>query len=590
MIRMEIMKDKINPVKNQVKMRSYLNISISIILYVSLSVCMIIVGEYCEIIKSSKININVPALRGILTQLQMLVSVYLVLRENRTGYIVSSILNFYCLFYAIFFMISTSSLISLPGAISYLGVLLIITLIIKYQKNANAYVSKIESQNVILEESKDKLQHMAFFDSLTNLPNKKLFINRLEQNIYSAKEYGTQIGVLFLDLDAFKTINDTMGHSAGDTVLKEIANRLSSSLRNEGIISRFGGDEFLIQIVNIEKVENLHIITRKIIDLFQQPIAVQNIDFMITASIGVAIYPVDGEDPESLIKNADIAMYSAKNEGKNKYVFCSAKLKNEVVEKMKLTNKLYKALENNELYILYQPQIDVHTKEIIGFEALLRWNNKEYGEVSPTVFIPLAETTGMIKPIGLWVFENVCKQCTECREGLNRDYRISINLSIEQLKDTDFIREVKSIINSTNVVPENIQVEITESIAFNEEPFILQRINELKSIGISISIDDFGTGFSSLSRLRTFPIDLIKIDIEFVRGITTNSHKEKEIIKSIIQLAKNLRLEVLAEGVEEEDQYLFLKNENCDEIQGFYFYKPMLPEEIKTVIGYKNDV
>ena len=251
---------------------------------------------------------------------------------------------------------------------------------------------------------------------------------------------------------------------------------------------------------------------------------------------------------------------------------------------MKLTNKLYRAMENNELYLQYQPQINVETKEIIGFEALLRWNNAEYGLVSPEVFIPLAETTGMIIPIGLWVFKTVCEQCEMCRKVFNKNYRISINLSLEQLKDANFIRQISKIIEDTNTVPEHLQIEITESIAFNQESYVLQRIKEIKDLGITIAIDDFGTGHSSLSRLRTFPIDLIKIDIEFVQGISTNSHKEKEIIKSIIQLSKNLGIGVIAEGVETEDQYLFLKNEMCDEIQGFYFYKPMMPDDIKKIV------
>lgn len=338
------------------------------------------------------------------------------------------------------------------------------------------------------------------------------------------------------------------------------------------------------QICNFEKVEDLHKITKKIMDSLQKPILVNNVEFVITASVGVAVYPVDGEDPETLIKNAEIAMYAAKHKGNNESVFCSPKMKNDVVKKMKLTNNLYRAMENKELYLQYQPQINVETKEIIGFEALLRWNNAEYGLISPEVFIPLAETNGMIIPIGLWVFKTVCEQCKECRKAFNKDYRISINLSLEQLKDSNFIRQISKIIEDTNTVPEHLQIEITESIAFNQESYVLKRIKEIKDLGITISIDDFGTGHSSLSRLRTFPIDLIKIDMEFVQGISTNSHKEKEIVKSIIQLSKNLGMKVLAEGVETEEQYQFLKNEMCDEIQGFYFYKPMMPDDIKKTM------
>ena len=565
------------------KISRYVNISVFIMAYIALSIWLKELAIDSRSINILSFTIEAPALRGIVTQLQMLTSVYLVLKENKTGYIVSFILNFYSILVAIVFLIHTSSPNPIPGVICYFGVLIIITLIILYKKKVNDYIKEIENQKQTLEESERKLHKMAFFDSLTELPNKKLFINRLEQNIHSAKRNGFLIGVMFVDLDSFKSVNDTMGHSAGDIVLKTIAERFKNCLRKEDTVSRFGGDEFIVQISNIERVEDLYKISEKIMDIFQKPVLVQNVEFVITASVGVAVYPVDGEESETLIKNADIAMYSAKNKGKNECVFCSPKMKNDVVKKLKLTNKLYRALENHELFILYQPQIKVDTKEIIGFEALLRWNNAEYGMVSPDIFIPLAETTGMIIPIGLWVFKTVCEQYKQCRESFNKDYRVSINLSLEQLKDSNFIKQISKILDDTNTAAENIQIEITESIAFNQESYVLQRIQEIKNLGITISIDDFGTGHSSLSRLRTFPIDLIKIDMEFVQGILKNSHKEKEIVKSIIQLAKNLGIGVLAEGVETEEQYTFLRDEMCDEIQGFYFYKPMLPDEIKDI-------
>ena len=570
--------------KKRIKASKFGNLLLFVIAYVLLSVVIRDIALTDKNIKILGFEITTSALRGIITQIQMLISVYIVLKENRMGYIASVLLNMYSMLIAIFFMVQTKSPTALPGVISYAGAFLIITLIIFYKKRAGGYLTEIESQKMNLIESESKLHKMAFYDSLTGLPNKELFINRLEQNISLAKRNGKLIGTMFIDLDSFKSVNDTMGHTAGDIVLKSVAERFEQCLRREDTVSRFGGDEYLIQICNFEKVEDLHKITKKIMDSLQKPIMVNNVEFVITASVGVAVYPVDGEDPETLIKNADIAMYAAKNKGKNESVFCSPKMKNDVVKKMKLTNKLYRAMENNELYLQYQPQINVETKEIIGFEALLRWNNAEYGLVSPEVFIPLAETTGMIIPIGLWVFKTVCEQCEMCRKVFNKNYRISINLSLEQLKDSNFIRQISKIIEDTNTVPEHLQIEITESIAFNQESYVLQRIKEIKDLGITIAIDDFGTGHSSLSRLRTFPIDLIKIDMEFVQGISTNSHKEKEIVKSIIQLSKNLGMKVLAEGVETEEQYQFLKNEMCDEIQGFYFYKPMMPDDIKKIV------
>ncbi len=572
------------------QIRKCVNIIVSVLIYIFLSISLKELAMEERVIRILGIGMATPALRGIITQLQMLTSVYLVLKENKTGYIVSIILNISSIIFASLFMIQTGSPSSLPGLISYFGVFLIITFIIIYKKKVTDFIQEILIQKQTLEETEIKLHKMAFYDPLTGLPNKELYINRLEQNIHLAKRNGSLTAVMFIDLDSFKSVNDTMGHSAGDIVLKTVAERFENCLRKEDTVSRFGGDEFLVQISNIEKVEDFYQISEKIMDIFHKPVLVQNIEFAITASIGVAIFPVDGEEPETLIKNADIAMYSAKSIGKNECVFFSPKMKNDVVKKMKLTNKLYRALESNELFIQYQPQIKVDTKEVIGFEALLRWKNAEYGMVSPNIFIPLAETTGLIRPIGLWVFRTVCEQCERCRESFHKEYRISINLSLEQLKDINFIKQVSEILEDTHTVASNIQIEITESVAFNEESYVLQRIQELKNLGITISIDDFGTGHSSLSRLRIFPIDLIKIDMEFVQGISENSNKEKEIVKSIIQLAKNLGIGVLAEGVETEDQYAFLRDEKCDEIQGFYFYKPMMPDDIKEIIFKQNEI
>ncbi len=570
--------------KKKYPLSKYLNVILVIFIYVTLSIFLRQLGEDNSIVKVLSFNIEASVFRGIIIQLQLLLGIYLVVKENKMGYIISMTLNTYSIIAAIIFIVFTSSPVSLPGVISYLGAIFIITLLRYYKAHTDNYIEQINHQKKTLEESENKLQRMAFYDSLTQMPNKDLFISLLEQSIHNAKRNGSLIGVMFIDLDSFKAVNDTMGHSAGDMVLKQIAERLRQSLRKEDTVSRFGGDEFLIQVANIERVEDLYKISNKIMEIFQKPVVVNNVEFVITSSVGVAVYPVDGENTESLIKNADIAMYSAKNKGKNQCIYCSPEMKNDIIKKMKLTNALYRALDRKELFMQYQPQIKTDTQEIIGFESLIRWKNPEYGLVSPDVFIPLAEKTGMIKPIGLWIFRTVCEQCKQCSESLSKQYRLSVNLSLEQLKDANFINQVMTILQDTKTDPKHIQVEITETTAFNKEPYVLQRIQELKNLGMTISIDDFGTGHSSLSRLRTFPIDLIKIDMEFVRGISTNSHKEKEIIKSIIQLAKNLGIEVLAEGVETKEQYLFLKNEKCDEIQGFYFYKPMMPDDIKALL------
>ncbi len=517
--------------------------------------------------------------------MQMFISVYLVIREDKPGYVTAILLNAYGILLASIYAIANASTVPIPGIMNYLGVFLVIVLIVGYKKKTSLHIEKIEEQSKSLMESEKKLHYMAFYDSLTGLPNKALFINRLDQAIFTARRNASLIGVMYIDLDSFKSVNDTMGHNTGDLVLLKIAERLSSCLRKEDTISRFAGDEFLIQIANIKKVENLYKISEKIMNSFKDVVKVKNSEFFITSSIGVSVYPVDGEDSETLVKNADIAMYAAKSNGKNQCVYCTSEMKDDIIKNMKLANSLYRALDNNELFIFYQPQISTKTQEIIGFEALLRWNHNEYGMVPPSVFIPIAEKTGLIKPIGLWVIKTVCEQFKSFRNKENKEIRISINLSIEQLKDDNIALQMSKILKETQTDAKNIQIEITESVAFDKEPYVLQRIKELKDLGVSISIDDFGTGHSSLRRLKAFPIDLIKIDMEFVRGISSDSAKDKAIIKSIIQIAKNLGIKVLAEGVETEEQFDYLRKRKCDEIQGFYFYKPMSVDEIKAIIA-----
>ena len=529
---------------------------------------------------------------GIMTQLQMMISIYLVLKEGSPGYIAAVLLNGGNALFTISNMLRLQSTQSLPGTISYISVLLIVTLIASYKRKTAANIEKIDRQKVSLEESEKRLYHMAYYDSLTRLHNRDWFVGHLDESIQRSEQDGSLIGVVFVDLDSFKSINDTMGHSSGDTVLKMIAGRLSSCLKEGDAIARFGGDEFLIMVNGMSDQGELHRVTDRIMDIFNNPITLQHVEYFITASVGAAVYPLDGENSETLIKNADIAMYLAKNKGRNQCVFCSSGMKEETVKKMKLTNDLYKALDDRELFLHYQPQVRAQTREIKGFEALLRWNSKDYGLITPDVFVPMAEHTGLIRPIGLWVFRTACEQLQIFRSLSKNNIGMTINLSLEQLKDTEIAGEISAILDETETDARDIQIEITESTAFNEDPFVLQQVRDIKKLGISVAIDDFGTGFSSFTRLKTFPIDLLKIDIGFVRGISNGSRKDEAIIKSIIQISKNLGIEVLAEGVETEKQYIYLREHGCDLIQGYYFHKPASAEEtirlLKSQAGWGN--
>jgi diguanylate cyclase (GGDEF)-like protein len=433
-------------------------------------------------------------------------------------------------------------------------------------------------------KTEKEIEFMAYYDTLTELPNRVLFTDRVNQAIHLAKRAERFIGVIFIDLDNFKTVNDTMGHNGGDLLIKEVASTLSQRLRKSDTIGRFGGDEFMIMLNNIVDEKDITKITENIMRLFKKPIKVEGQEFFITASAGVAVYPVDGEDTETLIKNADIAMYKAKSKGKNQYVLCTTDMKDEVYRNMVLSNDLYRAQERDELLVYYQPQIRLQTGQIIGVEALLRWRHPKLGMISPGLFIPLAEKNGLINSIGEWVLNTACIQNKKWQDMGFPRLRMAVNLSISQFKNPKLADNIDSILKKTGLNPGCLELEITESIAIKEADYIIEVLKKLKLLGITISIDDFGTQYSSLSRLKMLPIDRIKIDMQFVQGIESNG-KDKAITKVIINLAKSLDLEVIAEGVETQTQLEYLNQKMCDEVQGFFYYKPMPADEVEKILS-----
>lgn len=444
-------------------------------------------------------------------------------------------------------------------------------------------ISRLISNTLDKLSSEMRIKFMAYYDELTKLPNRQLFYEQAEQAIQLASRNNTNIAVLFLDVDSFKSINDTMGHEGGDILIQNIAHKLAGSLRAKDIIARFGGDEFLILIDHFKGVEELTAIVDQTMALFNEPIILNDQEIFITASVGIAMYPRDGENTETLIKHADTAMYTAKEKGKNQYAFCSTDMKELVQYRASLSNKLYRALERNELQVYYQPQIDVQTEKIIGLEALMRWQIPDRGMVSPMEFIPLAEQTGLIIPIGNWILETACRQIVEWKQMGLGDLRIAVNLSVVQLRNPGFVKQVERILEQTGIHPSYLELEITESATTKEADYIIRVLNELKALGVMISIDDFGTEYSSLNRLKMLPIDKIKMDIQFVRGID-KSPKDQAITLIIMNLAKSLDLKLIAEGVESSSQLNFLKNRMCDEVQGFYYYKPMPAAEIVKIL------
>lgn len=441
----------------------------------------------------------------------------------------------------------------------------------------------IFAEAVMKVEAERKVRFIAYHDRLTGLPNRLLFNDRLKQAISLSERTGKMLAIVFVDLDSFKAVNDTMGHEQGDQLLRQVADILTRCVRGYDTVCRFGGDEFLLLLNQLPGTPELLGILKKLSEILRKPILLKEQETFVTASIGVARFPQDGTDAETLIKNADTAMYHAKENGKNRYALCSQDMKDKVLEQMRLSNLLYRALEKGQLELFYQPQVDLKRKTITGCEALIRWRLPERGMVMPATFIPLAEETGLIQPIGLWALETACRQNKRwCGMGFP-ELRMAVNLSVHQLKNPSFSRKVGDILKKTGLPPENLELEITESVANGTSDGVLRVLNDLKALGVSISIDDFGTEYSSLSRLKMLPVDRIKIDMQFVQGIERNE-KDQAISKVIINLAKNLNLKVIAEGVETFPQLDFLRQKMCDEVQGFYFYHPMPAAQAEKVL------
>jgi len=429
-------------------------------------------------------------------------------------------------------------------------------------------------------ETEHDMNYLAYYDPLTGIPNRALFYRRLEQAIAFAKKTGKYLGVIFIDLDGFKEVNDTLGHDWGDQLLKRIGKRLTDCLGEADVVGRFGGDEFLIMVPQFGYRQELEEIAVKVMSIFHRPMLVAEQELYISGSGGIAVYPQDGEKVNDLIKNADLAMYAAKKSGKGRISYCSGGMKAAVQEKMTLTNSLHRALERQELSLDYQPQVCAMTHQITGFEALLRWEHPEQGLISPEVFIPLAEQSGLIGSIGEWVLKTACAQNKAWQEQGYQPVRMAVNLSVEQFRSSNLERIISSCLEVTGLEPRYLELEITEGIAMRTSQYVIRQLHALKKLGVTISIDDFGTAFSSMSRLKDLPVDRIKIDKQFVWGISKNS-RDEDLIAVMIHLARELDLTVTAEGVETAAQLAFIEAQCCDEIQGFYFSRPISANAIK---------
>ena len=420
-----------------------------------------------------------------------------------------------------------------------------------------------------------RISHMATHDELTGLPNRNLLLDRLAQTLAKDHRSSEQSAVLFIDLDYFKVINDSLGHDVGDLLLKEIAARLVSCVRNEDTVARQGGDEFIIVLQNIASPADAGFVAQKILDVLTQPYFINAEELYIGASIGIALFPVDGDKVEILLRNSDVAMYHAKTAGRNNYQFFASEMNQQVIEKFTLVNDLHNALKHDQLRLYFQPVFSMPNSKMKSMEALLRWQHPRLGLIPPLKFISLAEETGMIVQIGEWVLKTACLQIQAWRKQGYEVPRVAINLSVRQFQHKTLLADISRILNETGVEAHCLSLEITEStLALNEEK-ATRILNQLSAMGIEIALDDFGTGYSSLSYLKRFPITTLKIDRSFVRDIATDPN-DAAIITAIIAMASSLNIKVIAEGIETEEQLTFLTKQGCSHYQGYYFSKPLL--------------
>lgn len=427
-----------------------------------------------------------------------------------------------------------------------------------------------------------QLERQANYDDLTGLPNRNLLQDRLSQALIFARRKNRSLAVLFIDLDHFKNINDGLGHDAGDALLALVAARLVGNVREGDTVARQGGDEFVLLLPEIRAEEDVPEITQKLVKAMSAPFDIGGRELHITCSIGIASYPKDGEDRQTLLKNADAAMYSAKKMGRNNAQYYSAEMNVRAMDRLVLENGLHHALERDEFLLHYQPQVDLRSGEIVGMEALVRWQHPELGLISPAMFIPVAEDSGLIVELGEWVLRSACAQNKAWQLAGLKPVSVAVNLSARQFRQPGLVEKVVAILDETGLDPACLELELTESLVMQDVEKTIATLGKLKAMGIKLSIDDFGTGYSSLSYLKRFPIDTLKIDQSFVRDITTDPD-DAAIAKSIISMAHDMQLRVIAEGVETEAQKSFLQQRHCDEMQGYLFSRPVPAAEFETL-------
>jgi diguanylate cyclase (GGDEF)-like protein len=437
------------------------------------------------------------------------------------------------------------------------------------------------------KQVEEKIRHMAHHDALTGLPNRVLLHDRVGQAIAQAQRNREVLAMLFIDLDRFKTVNDSLGHHVGDLLLKTVGQRLETCTRGSDTIARIGGDEFVVLLGDLDQPEDARHVAQKVLDALSEPVTIDTHELKVTPSIGICAYPHDGADVETLMRNADTAMYHAKQMGRNNYQFFTQVMNDAAQERLLLENDLRHAVERGEFTLHYQPQLDLKTGRIIGFEALVRWLHPQRGMVGPSQFVPAAEETGLIGQIGEWVLREACAQARAWHRAGHSELQVSVNCSAQQFQRESFVEMVGDVLRATGLPAERLDLEITESVIIQHSEAVIARFQALDDMGVRISIDDFGTGYSSLSYLKRFAIHQLKIDQSFVRDISSDPD-DAAIVSAIIAIAHSLGLQVVAEGLEAPEQLAFLRSLGCDVAQGYYFSKPVPAEEFGRLLETWN--
>ncbi len=575
---------------------------------IKIIVCLLLYGS---IIFIQAHNQSAESVKGIIAQIQVMISVYLVVNVVKKGYVIAIMLNIIQIFLVTRNVFINGYTDTAPGIVVPVGAIITITIIFLFSRRLNQKFEEINDQkedlitlyeelaateeelshqnkqlliyNRSMKENEEKLNYLAFFDVLTELPNRKMIINRLDVLISLSMKKQMRFAMAFIDLDNFKRINDSMGHHAGDLLLQEVAVRLKTVIHQDDMLGRLGGDEFALIIQRQLNEEEILIYVEGLRNVLLDKFYIEKTELCISASFGISVFPQDGDNSTDLLKCSDTAMYKVKDDGKNGVQFFNKEMKDKIFKRMEFEKRLLSSIQNNELFLVFQPQYSSVEKKLRGFEALIRWNSPELGLVSPVEFIPISEETRFIIPMGKWILKTSCEIYKKIQDKYNFTGTISVNISAVQIMEPSFLQMVKSIIEETGINPRYLEFEITESVFISSMEYVIGVLNELKKIGIHIALDDFGTGYSSLSYLQLLPIDTLKIDKIFIDGIISRE-ADKQIVGPIISLVHQMDIAVVAEGVEKDIQLDYLRSQSCDCIQGFLWGKPLNEENLNQLL------